>query len=129
LYPRRSNLRQIIDRKFAEIGITPDVVMEADDTEAIKKLVETGFGYSVLPEHALRQRAGSVFQTFRIDGHRISRQLGLVMMRTDYPRRLTESIANALQNMLGEPNVPGTPPRPAGGTALRPALAVSAKEL
>jgi DNA-binding transcriptional LysR family regulator len=100
LYPKRSNLRQIIDRKFKEIGVTPQVIMEADDTEAIKRLVESGFGYSVLPEHALRQRAGSFFQTFRIEGHRISRMLGLAMVRTDYPRKLTESIANSLQEML-----------------------------
>jgi hypothetical protein len=82
----------------------------------------------VLPEHALRQRAGSVFQTFRIEGHRISRMLGLVMMRTDYPRKLTESIANALQKMLGEQAVPAMPVRPAGNHSLRPALAVLAKE-
>src|SRR6266536_3425158 len=46
LYPRRSNIRQIIDRFFKEIGVTPHVVMEADDTEAIKRLVESGFGPS-----------------------------------------------------------------------------------
>jgi DNA-binding transcriptional LysR family regulator len=99
LYPKRSNLRQIIDRGFKEINITPRVIMEADDTEAIKSLVESGFGYSVLPEHAVRQRVRR-FRTYRIEGHRISRTLGLVMMRTDYPRKLTESIANSLQAML-----------------------------
>lgn len=100
LYPKRSNLRQIIDRSFREIGVTPRVVMEADDTEAIKRLVESGFGYSVLPEHALRQRAGAFFETFRIEGHRISRMLGLAMVKTEYPRKLTDSIANSLQSML-----------------------------
>jgi len=100
LYPKRSNLRQIIDRSFKEMGVTPRVVMEADDTEAIKRLVESGFGYSVLPEHALRQRAGAFFQTVRVEGRRISRMLGLAMVRTDYPRKLTDSIANSLQSML-----------------------------
>ena len=100
LYPKRSNLRQIIDRSFREIGVTPRVVMEADDTEAIKRLVESGFGYSVLPEHALRQRAGAFFETFRIEGHRISRMLGLAMVKTEYPRKLTDSIASSLQSML-----------------------------
>ena len=100
LYPKRSNLRQIIDRSFREIGVTPRVVMEADDTEAIKRLVESGFGYSVLPEHALRQRAGAFFETFRIEGHRVSRMLGLAMIKTEYPRKLTDSIASALQSML-----------------------------
>jgi DNA-binding transcriptional LysR family regulator len=100
LYPKRSNLRQIIDRNFRDAGITPRVVMEADDTEAIKRLVESGFGYSVLPEHALRMRTGASFETFRIEGFRISRVLGLVTVRTDYPRKLTESIANSLHSML-----------------------------
>jgi DNA-binding transcriptional LysR family regulator len=44
----------VIDRFFNEMGVTPHVLMEADDTEAIKRLVESGFGYSILPEHALR---------------------------------------------------------------------------
>ena len=100
LYPKRSNLRQIIDRSFREIGLTPRVVMEADDTEAIKRLVESGFGYSVLPEHALRQRAGAFFETFRIEGHHINRMLGLAMVKTEYPRKLTDSIASSLQTML-----------------------------
>jgi DNA-binding transcriptional LysR family regulator len=35
LYPKRSNMRQIIDRFFQEINVMPEVVMEADDSEAI----------------------------------------------------------------------------------------------
>ena len=100
LYPKRSNMRQIIDRIFKDAGVTPRVVMEADDTEAIKRLVESGFGYSILPEHALRRRSGSFFQTFRIEGHPMSRRLGLVMARTDYPRKLTESIAAFLSTQF-----------------------------
>lgn len=93
-------MRQIIDRIFEKGGVTPRVVMEADDTEAIKRLVESGFGYSVLPEHALRKRSGAFFQTFRIEGLPMSRRLGLVMARTDYPRKLTESIASSLSTLL-----------------------------
>src|SRR6266849_797537 len=37
-YPKRSNMRQIIDQFFREIEVAPRVVMEADDTEAIKRL-------------------------------------------------------------------------------------------
>src|SRR5260370_11885866 len=57
LYPQRSNVRLVIDRFFSEIGVTPRVLMEADDTEAIKRLVESGFGYSILPDHPLRGRS------------------------------------------------------------------------
>ncbi|MGA3044724.1 MAG: LysR family transcriptional regulator, partial [Bryobacteraceae bacterium] len=44
LYPKRSNMRSMIDGFLREFGVTPRVIMEADDTEAIKRLVETGFG-------------------------------------------------------------------------------------
>jgi len=98
LYPKGSNMRQIIDRFFQEINVTPQVVMEADDSEAIKRLVESGFGYSILPEHALHGQ--HFFQTYRVEGHRLTRRLALAMAQTDYPRKLTESIADFLQKAL-----------------------------
>ncbi|HKT46706.1 MAG TPA: LysR family transcriptional regulator [Candidatus Acidoferrales bacterium] len=98
-YPKRSNVRLVIDNFFREIGVTPRVVMEADDTEAIKGLVESGFASSILPEQALKgtQR---FFQTFRVEGHKLKRSLALAMPRTDYPRKLTESIASFLRAQL-----------------------------
>jgi DNA-binding transcriptional LysR family regulator len=99
LYPRGTVLRVLIDHFFKDIGVSPKVVMEAEDTEAIKRLVESGFGYSILPEHALRRRTG-FFQTFRVDGHPITRSLALAMVQTDYPRKLTVSIAETLRTML-----------------------------
>jgi DNA-binding transcriptional LysR family regulator len=99
LYPKGTVLRVLIDRFFKDIGVSPRVVMEAEDTEAIKRLVESGFGYSILPEHALRRRTG-FFQTYRVDGHPITRSLALAMVQTDYPRKLTLSIAESLRSML-----------------------------
>jgi hypothetical protein len=52
-----------------------------------------------LPQHALRGR-NRFFQTYRVAGHRLSRSLALAMVRTDYPRKLTESIAELLQKIL-----------------------------
>jgi DNA-binding transcriptional LysR family regulator len=101
LYPKRSNMRRVIDSFFEEISVVPRVAMEADDTEAIKRLVESGFGYSILPEHAVRGKS-RFFQKFRVDGHRLKRSLALAMARTDCPRKLTESIASFLQNVLAE---------------------------
>jgi DNA-binding transcriptional LysR family regulator len=64
LYPERSNMGMTIDRFFKEIDVTPRVAVEADDTEATKRLVEPGFGHAILPEHALRRHAG-FFHKFR----------------------------------------------------------------
>jgi DNA-binding transcriptional LysR family regulator len=101
LYPKRSNMRSIIDRFFEEIGLNPRVIMEADDTEAIKRLVESGFGYSILPQFALRG-AMRFYLTFRVAGRRLVRHQALAMARTEYPRALTESIAAFLQAALAQ---------------------------
>jgi DNA-binding transcriptional LysR family regulator len=98
LYPTSSNIRRVIDKFFAQINLPPNVVMEAEDTEAIKRLVESGFGYSILPEHALH--GTYFFHRLRIKGHRLTRSLALAMPQADYPRKLTESIATFLQNAL-----------------------------
>jgi DNA-binding transcriptional LysR family regulator len=99
LYPKHSNMRAMIDRFFTELGLAPRVVMEADDTEAIKRMVECGFGYSILPQFALRGQP-SRFQTLRVAGHRLVRQQALAMPQTDYPRALTTAIAAFLRNAL-----------------------------
>jgi len=101
LYPPRSNMRSIIDRFFKEAGVSLRVVMEADDTEAIKRLVEAGFGYSILPQFALR--GPKAFQTFRVAGGRLVRRQALAMPQTNYPRPLTDSIAKLLQASLSPP--------------------------
>ena len=98
LYPTRSNIRLVIDQFFRELDLVPNVVMEAEDTEAIKRLVESGFGYSILPEHAVR--GTHFFHPLRVKGHRLTRSLALAMAHADYPRRLTESIAGFLQGAL-----------------------------
>jgi DNA-binding transcriptional LysR family regulator len=99
LYPKRSNMRAIIDQFFNHAGISPRVIMEADDTEAIKSLVQSGFAYSILPGFALRG-TNRFFHVMRVAGHTLARRQALAMARTDYPRALTESIALFLQEAL-----------------------------
>lgn len=99
LYPKRSNMRAIIDQFFAEIGIQPKVTMEADDTGVIKGLVECGFGYSMLPEFALRTGT-KFFQVFRVPGKRVSRGQALVYAKAENPRALTMAVVKLLRTAL-----------------------------
>ena len=101
LYPSTSNMRSIIDRFFQEVGVTPRVVMEASDTEVIKRLVESGFGYSILPEYALKG-SSKLFQTMRITGHRLIRRQALAMVNTKYPRALTLEVISFMQKTLAQ---------------------------
>ena len=104
LYSKQSNMRSIIDRFFREAGVNPRVVMEAADTEAIKHLVECGFGYSILPEFALKGK-NRFFNTLRVAGHQLVRRQALAMANSKYPRALTQAVAGFLQNCL-RPRIP-----------------------
>jgi len=104
LYPKRSNMRVLIDRFFQALGIAPKVIMEADDTEAIRLLVESGFGYSILPEFALRKQPRR-FHTLRVAEKPLVRQQALAMARTEFPRPLTLLVAKFLQSALTADNV------------------------
>jgi len=101
LFPKHSNMRTVIDRYLDGLGLRRRVVMEASDTEAIKGMVESGFGYSILPGYALKQ-SSKFFQTFHIPGHRLVRQQALVTPLNAYPRALTGSVAAFLNEMLGD---------------------------
>jgi DNA-binding transcriptional LysR family regulator len=103
LYPHGSNMRAIIERWFRDLGIAPRVIMEADDTEVIKRLVESGFGYSILPQYALSGR-GHRFQKLRVPERRLIRQQALAMAKTEYARALTLEVADFLKAALGDPN-------------------------
>ena len=105
LYPKTSNMRLMIDRFFQEIGVMPRVVMEASDTEVIKRLVESGFGYSILPEYALKS-GSKLFQTMRVTGHRLVRRQALAMVNAEYPRALTLEVISFLKKSLAPASNP-----------------------
>ncbi len=101
LYPKQSNMRNLIDRYLDELGLHGRVIMEASDTEAIKGLVEAGFGYSILPEYALKQ-SSKFFHAARIPGRRLVRRQALAMPVTAQPRALTECVALFLTSLFTE---------------------------
>ena len=92
-------MRRITDTFFRDVGLTPRIAMEVDDAQAIKRLVEAGFGYAILPEYALRGQLG-YFSVFRVPGHHVVRHQALAMARSEHPRALTESISRFLREAL-----------------------------
>lgn len=102
LYPPQSNMRGIMNEFFRELGMVPRVTMEAADTEVIKSLVLAGFGYSILPEHAVRGRAGQ-FQILRLPGRRLARRQALAIPDVAHGRALTQAIAGLLHAALNRP--------------------------
>ena len=95
------NMRTIIDAFFAAINVRPNIVAVAEDVEVLRRLVESGFGYSILPQMGL-QRKPLYFRPYRVPGHKIVRTQALAVARSERPRPLTESIAAFLKNELAD---------------------------
>lgn len=54
-YRRGSQFRNFVDAHFDAAGITPNQVMEMDSHEAVKIMVQQGFGVAPLPESAVKE--------------------------------------------------------------------------
>jgi DNA-binding transcriptional LysR family regulator len=98
LYSRGSSTRTLIDAMMQKHRLSLRVTMEADDTEAIKKLVEAGFGASILPEKALQN--SPLIRTFRIQDEPLYREIAFATPVNAHPRRLTTVITEYLRKRL-----------------------------
>ncbi|MHB8889044.1 MAG: LysR family transcriptional regulator substrate-binding protein [Acidobacteriaceae bacterium] len=99
LYPSHSNVRKLIDRFFQDLKIKPKVLMDAEDTEVIKAMVEAGFGCSFLPEYALRGSPG-FYEVLYPEHRRLVRKQALAISQTSRRRALTEVVAEFLSQAL-----------------------------
>ena len=52
-------LRVLIDRKFQALGFAPEIAMEIDSFNNIKRLVSAGFGPSILPLYAVSEEVAA----------------------------------------------------------------------
>jgi DNA-binding transcriptional LysR family regulator len=74
-----TSTRALLDGRFRELGLEPRVSMEMSSVEVLKRLVELGFGVSVVPEVATRSEVqnGSLCAV-ELAGLGNQRKLGLV---------------------------------------------------
>jgi DNA-binding transcriptional LysR family regulator len=82
LYARGSTTRAALDRVFVAHGVEPHVVMETASPEAMKRLVEVGVGWSLLPAPLVHPEvaAGRLCRV-RIADARFTRRLATVVRR------------------------------------------------
>jgi DNA-binding transcriptional LysR family regulator len=79
LYETEGNTRGIVDAWFQRAGLRPQPIMELGNVEAIKVLVASGLGASILPQLALQQpMPGTALLPLRPS---VQRQLGIVLRR------------------------------------------------
>ena len=97
------------------MGVTLEVAMEIDSQEAIKNLVASGLGLSILPHETVRGEIerGTLARP-RVKGLKIERSIGLIMPGK---RRMTAA-ARAFLDVMNEElktDLPGTDERENNG--------------
>lgn len=55
LFEEGMNIRSVSDFFFREMGIVPHVVLQSNDTNVIRAMVEVGFGIAFLPDWAIQR--------------------------------------------------------------------------
>jgi DNA-binding transcriptional LysR family regulator len=72
-------IRHELDRALSAHGATPNVVMEFDNVETIKRAVEIDAGVALLPEPTVgRELASGTLSSVRIAGDELVRPLGII---------------------------------------------------
>ena len=94
LFPRGVRTRDVLDGFFRNAGITPRIVMEAENVALIKPLVKIDLGISIVPIRAIAEELQrGELHCLKIKGHRLIRRLGLVFHKSKYiPKMLAEMI-------------------------------------
>jgi DNA-binding transcriptional LysR family regulator len=79
-FHRESLTRLMIESALLEMGVTLEVAMEIDSQEAIKNLVASGLGLSILPHETVRGEIdrGALARS-KVKGLKIERSIGLIM--------------------------------------------------
>jgi DNA-binding transcriptional LysR family regulator len=95
LYERSGDTRGIVDAWFRKAGVTPRPIMELGSVEAIKVLVGSGLGSSVLPRLALDQDVPGARRVALRPA--AARELGLVLRKEKILDRGMQALTRALE--------------------------------
>jgi DNA-binding transcriptional LysR family regulator len=96
------NTRRLIDLFFEKSGVVPKIIMELQRTEAIIKMVELGFGVTILPEASVhtsilsgRLRAVAVREL------KVRWEFGVAYLKSEYRPPALESFLQLCRKYIG----------------------------
>lgn len=103
LYEQKTVMRKLIDDYFASLGVSPQITMVMENIEAIKSVVGTGLGASVLPVHSVGQDAvDKKVRLIPVAKRPLRRQLGLVTLKSAYVPSAVQALAQLITEKLGD---------------------------
>ncbi len=107
LFDRTSSYYELTSALFREAGVVPVAVMELDNAEAAKKMVEAGLGIALLPRAAVAaELAAGGLTAVRIAGAAVVRRRIVAIRRRDGgpPTGVVEAFLVALRELRAAPN-------------------------
>lgn len=110
LFERGCITRKVIDEFFAQEQIMPKIVMEIENVEIIKPLVQIGLGVTIVPyQSVLREVKAKRLQLAKLVGKRLYREIGLVHIKSEYVPRSLQEMIKVFQTII--PHIRGTRPK------------------
>jgi DNA-binding transcriptional LysR family regulator len=88
VFSRSYDLRAATDEAFAVAGLTPDVVLEGAEMDAVLRFVERGLGVAIVPAMVLIDRPG--LRSLRLEGPPLTRTISLARPRDVTPSRAVQ---------------------------------------
>ena len=103
-FDRTSSYTELTNALFRGAGVQPSGVMELDNTEAAKKMVQQGFGVALLPQTAVAAEleTGTLCRVLVEDAQPVQRQLVAIRRRDREPSAAAEAFLGVLAALDGE---------------------------
>jgi LysR family transcriptional regulator, transcriptional activator of the cysJI operon len=92
LYESGSNTRRVIDEFFVREQVQPRIVMETENVEIIKAMVQSGIGSTLISDQAIERevKAGTLV-AHHVHGRTLVRETGWVYLKANrVPRKISE---------------------------------------
>ena len=105
LFDRTSSYTELTHALFRGAGVQPEGVMELDNIDAAKKMVQEGFGVALLPHTAVAAEleAGTLVEVEVEDAEPVRRQIVAIRRRDrGAPGGAVESLLSTLREMQPE---------------------------
>jgi DNA-binding transcriptional LysR family regulator len=101
LLDRTTGTRAFLDGAFEAAKVRPDVHMEMSSVEVLKRLVELGFGVSVVPALSVeREVSAGTLSRITLSEARGRRRVGLVTADTGPASRAAAAFVETLREVL-----------------------------
>jgi DNA-binding transcriptional LysR family regulator len=89
-----------IENRLAALGIAPDMTAEIESLEAIHKMVEMGFGITVVPDIHVSRESQPNCRKLDFGTPPLSRVVGMLSRRSTLKKRARDMLYQAFSNLL-----------------------------